>query len=67
MSDYVDGVLPDQERIRLEEHLAGCPHCSEYLAQIRDVVAAAGQVAPEDLPPEALDELVTLYRRWREE
>ena len=34
MSDYVDGVLPERERARLEAHLAGCPHCSEYLAQI---------------------------------
>jgi anti-sigma factor RsiW len=67
MSDYVEGVLPDRERARLEAHLAGCPHCSEYLAQIRDVVAAAGQVGPDDLPPEALDELVSLYRSWRTE
>jgi anti-sigma factor RsiW len=66
MSDYVEGVLPDLERARLEAHLAGCPHCSEYLAQIRDVVAAAGRVEPDDLPPAALDELVSLYRRWQE-
>ena len=67
MSDYVDGVLPDDDRARLEAHLAGCPHCSEYLAQIRAVVAAAGRVDPDDLPPEAVDELVSLYRQWREE
>ena len=67
MSDYVEGALPERDRARLEAHLAGCPHCTEYLAQIRDVVAAAGRVEPEDLPPEALDELVSLYRRWRAE
>ena len=66
MSDYVDGMLPDPDRARLEAHLAGCPHCSEYLAQMRDVVAAAGRVEPEDLPPGAIDDLVSLYRRWRE-
>jgi anti-sigma factor RsiW len=66
MSDYVDGLLDEADRARLEAHLAGCPHCSEYLAQIRDVVAAAGRVEPDDLPPEAVDELVSLYRRWRQ-
>ena len=67
MSDYVDGTLGERDRARLEAHLAGCPHCTEYLAQIRDVITAAGRVEPDDLPPRALDELVTLYRRWRQD
>jgi anti-sigma factor RsiW len=67
MSDYVDGGLPERDRVRLEEHLAGCPHCSEHLAQIREVIAAAGRVEPDDLAPHALDDLVALYRRWRED
>ena len=66
MSDYVDGVLPDRDVARLEAHLAGCPHCSEYLAQLRAVIDAAGHVEPDDLAPETLDELVALYRRWQE-
>jgi anti-sigma factor RsiW len=65
MADYLDGGLPPRDRARLEQHLAGCPHCSEYLAQIEATVAAAGRIEPDDLPPEALDELVSLYRRWR--
>jgi anti-sigma factor RsiW len=66
MSDYVEGTLDGRDRDRLEGHLATCPHCSEYLAQIRVTIAAAGQVQPDDLSDEALDELVALYRRWRE-
>lgn len=66
MTDYLDGVLSTRDQVRLEAHLAGCPHCSEYLEQIRATVAAAGRVEADDLPPEALDELVSLYRRWRE-
>jgi anti-sigma factor RsiW len=67
MSDYVDGALAARDRARLEAHLAGCPHCTEYLAQIREVITAAGRVEPDDLPPQALDELVMLYRRWRQD
>jgi anti-sigma factor RsiW len=65
MTDYLDDVLPRADRARLEAHLAGCPHCSEYLAQLRVTIDALGRAAPEDLEPEALDELVSLYRRWR--
>jgi anti-sigma factor RsiW len=66
MTDYLEGVLAPRDRERLEGHLAGCPHCREYLAQIETAIAAAGRVEPDDLPDEALDEFVTLYRRWRE-
>ena len=66
MTDYLEDALSPRDRSRLEAHLAACPHCSEYLAQIRAVIDAAGHVEPDDLPEESLDELVTLYRSWRQ-
>ena len=66
MSDYVDDVLSRRDRERLEAHLANCPHCTEYLAQIKATISATGHVQPDDLSEEALDELVTLFRRWRD-
>jgi anti-sigma factor RsiW len=65
MAAYLDGALPVDDQARLEAHLAGCPHCSEYLAQIGATIDALGRVEPDDLPDEAVDELVVLYRRWR--
>ena len=65
MAGYLDGVLPPRDRARLEAHLAACPHCSEYLAQLRVTIDTVGRVEPDDLPEEALDELVVLYRRWQ--
>ncbi len=66
MTDYLEGALSARDRARLEAHLAGCPHCSEHLAQIRATIDVAGRVEPEDLSAEALVELVDLYRGWRE-
>lgn len=66
MSDYVDDVLSRRDRERLEAHLANCPHCTEYLAQIKATITATGHVQPDDLSEEVLDELVTLFRRWRD-
>ena len=65
MAAYLDDALPPSDRTRLEGHLADCPHCSEYLAQLRVVIDASGDVTPDDLDDEALDELVDLYRLWR--
>jgi anti-sigma factor RsiW len=67
MAAYLDGELSARDRARLEGHLAGCPHCSEYLAQIRATIDALGRVAPDDLTEDAVDDLVALYRRWRAE
>ena len=67
MTDYLDGRLEDRDVERLERHLAECPHCSEYLAQLRVTIDALGRATPDALDDEALDDLVDLYRRWRTE
>ncbi|MEP7047173.1 MAG: zf-HC2 domain-containing protein [Ilumatobacteraceae bacterium] len=67
MTDYLEGALTKRDRSRLETHLAGCPHCTEYLAQIRKTIEAAGHIEPDDLDPEVLDDLVALYRQWQAE
>ena len=41
LSEYLDGELPDGERIALEAHLQGCAECSGVLADLRQVVARA--------------------------
>jgi anti-sigma factor RsiW len=65
MAAYLDGAIGERDRERLEAHLAGCPHCTEYLAQIRATIDALGHVTPEDLSEEAVDDLVALYRQWQ--
>ena len=65
MAGYLDGALPARDRVRLEAHLANCPHCSEYLAQLRVTIDTLGRAEPDNLPEEVLDELVALYRRWQ--
>ncbi len=67
MSDYLEGSLSRRDRRRLEKHLAACPHCSTYLEQIRLTIAASGSVGSEDLEPAALDDLVELFRRFRDD
>jgi anti-sigma factor RsiW len=65
VTDYLEGALSRRDRNRFEAHLSGCPHCTEYLAQMRMTIAAAGRIEPDALEPEVRDELVALYRRWQ--
>jgi anti-sigma factor RsiW len=64
MTDYIEGAMSARDRARLEAHLADCPHCSEYLAQMRVTISAVGRIEPDDLDPAALDDLVRLYQEW---
>ena len=65
MNDYLEGALAEGERARFEAHLAECPHCTEYLAEMRRTLDVLGRIEPESLDPEVRDELVALYRRWQ--
>lgn len=67
VTDYLEGALSPANRRRFEAHLAGCPHCTEYLAQMRATIALTGTVTPADLSPQAQDEFIDLYRRWQAE
>jgi anti-sigma factor RsiW len=64
VTDYLEGAMPPRERARFESHIADCPHCRRYLAQMRTTLAVLGRIEPEAVAPEAMDELVELYRRW---
>jgi len=67
VTDYLEGRLTRRQRRRFEKHLAGCPGCSAYLEQMRQTIAAAGLVEPEQLDPEALTELTDLFRRYKQD
>ena len=67
ISDYLEGALSARDRRRLDAHLAACPHCSAYLAQMRETLRLTGRLVPEDLSPEMQREFSDVYRRWRSE
>jgi anti-sigma factor RsiW len=66
VTDYLEGKLPDGDRVRLEEHLAECPYCEEYIAQMRETIDALGELpGAESLDPRTERELLDAFRGWR--
>ena len=40
VTDYLEGALPDAERVRFEAHLAECDGCAGYLEDMRRLVGS---------------------------
>jgi anti-sigma factor RsiW len=66
VTDYLEGVLPAEERARFEEHLRPCAGCSEYVAQMRATIELTGGLRPADLTPEAEQAMLSAFRDWKE-
>jgi anti-sigma factor RsiW len=67
VTEYLEGELPRRERRRFEAHLVDCPHCTEYLAQMRATIRLTGRLGPDDLSPEMRDDLGEIFRRRRDD
>lgn len=68
ISAYVDGTLPDDVAVAVEEHLAGCAGCRAAVAQWRAVIELTGRLTEADVinaDPFATDRLMTTFRRLR--
>ena len=66
VTEYLGGTLPTKDRERLDQHLAGCPPCTAYLAQMRGTLDLASEVGSTGAPPddEVAKQLGDMFRRW---
>ncbi len=49
VTGYLEGTLPAEVVDRIDAHLADCPHCREYLRQMRRTIADAGALSEDDV------------------
>jgi predicted anti-sigma-YlaC factor YlaD len=69
-TEYLDGAMPDETLELVEEHLAMCDWCRDYLQQIETTARVVADAAgPQTGPPApTLDALVGAFRaRTRED
>jgi len=65
ITDYLEGVLSEGERLNFEGHLEGCRGCTGYLGQVRQMIQITGILTEESLSEEAKLELLTVFRDWK--
>lgn len=67
LTDYLEGALPEEDRARLEAHLALCEACTMYVEQMREMLDALGEIEPEQVSPAAYQELSGVFAAWKAE
>ena len=65
VTEYLEGTLLGHDRMRLEAHVAECPYCEEYIAQMRLTVEVLGKLPAEPMDPAREHVLLEAFRGWR--
>lgn len=65
VTEYLDASLPAAERVAFERHVAICPPCRGYFAQLRVVTRVAGRLGAEDLSPGMREGLAGAFADWK--
>jgi RNA polymerase sigma-70 factor (ECF subfamily) len=55
LSQYLDLELPESACREIEQHLAGCAPCEEFVESLRKTVALCKEYEPHTLPPPLSD------------
>jgi len=63
---YLDGALPDDVLALVENHLSDCPHCREYLRQMRSTIAMTRALTETDIDAMPADVRARLMRAFLE-
>jgi anti-sigma factor RsiW len=62
---YFEGDMSKGERKRFEAHLAECDGCTTYVEQMRRTIELTGSLRVDDVPREAEEKLLRVFRGWR--
>ena len=66
VTEYLGGRLSPTDRTRFDQHLATCPPCTAYLAQVRTTLEMAAELGSASEPPDdqVAQQLGDMFRRW---
>jgi anti-sigma factor RsiW len=65
VTDYLDGVLSDEERQRFDAHLAECDGCEGYLEDTRRLAATLRAAPQPPVDPATREALLRAFRDLR--
>jgi anti-sigma factor RsiW len=62
---YLEGTLPEAQRLAFEEHMELCPGCDHYLAQFRQTIDLLGELPEETLSTPGRQRLLDAFADWQ--
>ncbi len=63
-SDYIEGAMNAEERMRFELHLNLCDGCTSFLEQVRTTARLAGSLSVDQIPDDVKTRLLAAFRDW---
>lgn len=64
VTDYLEGALSPEDRVRFDEHLATCNGCTYYVEQMRETIRLSGMLSEEQVPVAQRERLRRAFRDW---
>ena len=65
VSDYLEGALAPEDRVRFEAHIRACEGCTSYLEQMRETIRLTGMLTEAQVPVEQRERLRQAFRDWK--
>ena len=65
VTEYLEGSLPENVRTQMDQHLAGCEGCTNYMEQMRKTIRLTGELREESLSTQQRDDLLKLFHNWK--
>jgi anti-sigma factor RsiW len=62
ITEYLEGAMSRDERLKFEQHVAACPGCTEYLTQLRETIRLTGRLPREAIPSDTRNSLLRAFR-----
>ena len=65
VTDYLEEVMPPEDRARSDAHLELCEGCATYVEQMRQVIRTVRELRVDEVEATAPDSLLQAFRAWR--
>ena len=67
VTDYLEVSLSLEKQEQFEEHIAGCPGCTAYIAQVQQTIGMLRKLSGEPVFPETKEALLRMFQEWKRE
>ena len=64
VTEYLEGALPEEERVAFEQHLVICTGCAAHMDQVHTTRRAVGALAGDRIDPASRARLLDAFRDW---
>ena len=66
VTDYLEQALLPEMKAQFDEHIDECPGCDTYLEQVQQTIMMLRKLAEQQMFPETKQELLEIFRNWKQ-